>query len=89
MDGYLYLVTAIYAHTFYVHESGAMITFSCLRTHFKGLLRDVSIDVPLHMWFQHDGVPPHSARETHQQLSESNGERLIGPLTLRFPWSES
>ena len=43
-----------------------------------GLLEEVPLEVQNRMWFQHDGAPPHNAREVREHLDMTYPGRWIG-----------
>jgi hypothetical protein len=64
-------VTALFVgpHILLAQVSGC-VYFNFHWTSLEGLLEDVSLDMHLHMWFQHDIAPPHYSHEVHQWLSK-------------------
>jgi len=47
------------------------------------LLEEVPLGTRTNLWFQHDGAPPHSAREVAELLSQKFGQKVIannGPV---------
>jgi hypothetical protein len=50
----------------------------CLVNDLPVLLEHVPLHQRQHMWFMHDGVPPHFLRIVRQHLSQTFGEQRIG-----------
>lgn len=49
-----------------------------LQQNLNGLLENVPLEIRNHMWFMHDGAPPHFSNLVRQHLSNTFGDRWIG-----------
>lgn len=63
---------------FYDHILNANSYLHFLQEVFPPLLENIPLQLRSHMWFQHDGAPPHKARRVQNYLNQTYGDRWIG-----------
>jgi len=64
---------------FVIHNNLTGNTYDAFpRNELQGLLEDIPLMVRSHMYFQHDGAPPHYTRHVREYLNESFPNHWLG-----------